>query len=231
MVSMTMGLSFATYETVRTPPPPSSGSRHIPFFEALASLGAESHPSWPALQAGLLVLRLVDGWLEEGRHAAQTTPRGIRAVRAAVRQIERHPPNRRPLARLVLTVGAASRVRRRRAHRDVSAVAPWLLAYGRSLALTGWPALAADVYETTLSHLAFTDHPDLVIEANLCLGAAARTAGALAGGSLAYERAATLSAATGDVVGALRADAGTAALTVTDAPTARHGRDSLRYAL
>jgi hypothetical protein len=229
--SVTAGLGFATYATVRTPPLPSHGIRHIPFFAALASLGDESHPSWPELQAGLLVLRLVDGWLEHGRQSAQTTERGIRAVRAAVRQIERHHPNRRPLARLVRTVGAASRVRRRRSHRDVIAVAPWLIAYGRSLAKTGWPALAADVHENTLSHLAFTDSPDLVIAANLCLGAAARAAGDLARAVLAYERAATLAAATGDVVGALRAEAGTAALAVTDAPTARHGRDSLRYAL
>jgi hypothetical protein len=225
-----VGVNFATYAAVRTPLAP-YGIRHLPFFEALASLGDEAHPAWIPLQAGLLVLRLTDGWLEEGRRAAQTTRRGIRAVRAAVRQIERRHPNRRPLARLVLTISAAARVRRRRSPRDVLALAPWLLAYGRSLGLTGWPALAADVYETALAHLSLDDHRDLVIEANLRLGAAARTAGNLAGATLAYERAATLSAAAGDVVGALRAEAGTAALAVTDAPTARHGRDALRYAL
>jgi hypothetical protein len=233
MLGTSMGVNFATYAFVRTPHVP-YGIRHVPFFEALAGLGDECDPAWTPLQAGLLVLRLVDGWLEEGSRAAQTTPRGIRAVRAAVRQIDRTDPNRRPLARLVLTVGAATRARRRRRRRstrDVLAIAPWLLDYGRSLGLSGWPALAADVYETALSHLAFADQPDLVIDTNLRLGSVARTAGDLAGATLAYERAATLTAATGDVLGALRAEAGTAALAVTDAPTARHGRDSLRYAL
>jgi hypothetical protein len=225
-----VGALFARYAAVRTHSPP-QGIRHLPFFEALANLGDESNPSWLPLQAGLLVLRLVDGWLEEGHHAAQATPLGIRAVRAAVRRIPRHHAHRRPLARLVLTLGAAARVRRRRSPRDLPAVIPWLLAYGRALSLTARPALAADVYETALSHLAFTEHPDIVIEANLRLGSVLRAAGDGPAATLAYERAATLAAATGDVVGALRAEAGTAALTVTDAPAARQGRDALRYAL
>jgi hypothetical protein len=131
----------------------------------------------------------------------------------------------------VTTIQASARNRRRRSDRDLAALAPWLLAYGRTLGLAGWPTLAADVYETTVSHLAMADQTDLVIEANLRLGSVARVAGDLPRATIAYERAATLAAATGDVVGALRAEAGTAALAVTDAPLARHGRDRLRYAL
>jgi hypothetical protein len=225
-----MGVGFAPYLVVRTPPA-QCGIRHLAFFEALAGLGEEIHPDWVPLQAGLLVLRLVDGWLEDGHRAAQATSWGIRAVRDAVRQIERRHPARRPLARLVTTIRASARNRRRRSARDLIALTPWLLAYGRTLGLVGRPSLAADVYETAISHLTAADHTDLLIEANLRLGSAARVAGDLPRATLAYERAATLTAATGDIVGALRAEAGTAALAVTDAPRARHGRDRLRYAL
>ncbi|HWZ61051.1 MAG TPA: hypothetical protein VNW46_18850, partial [Gemmatimonadaceae bacterium] len=225
-----MGVLFATYTAVRSPRIP-HGIRHLPFFEALAEMGEESHPDWVPLQAGLLVLRLTDGWLQSGRRAAQASPRGIRAVRASVRKIDRRHPVRRPLARLVASIHTSALAHRHRPTRDVAPLAPWLFAYGRALGLTGWPALAADVYDTTAAHLSTGDHADLLIEANLRLGAVARTAGDSARAMLAYERAATLAAAAGDVVGALRAEAGTAALAVTDAPTARHGRDRLRYAL
>jgi hypothetical protein len=225
-----MGVIFATYEQVRLPRV-QHGIRHLPFFEALADMGDESHPEWVPLQAGLLVLRLIDGWLEDGRRAAQATPRGIRAVRAAVRKIDRRYPGRRPLARLVTTIHTASRARGRRPPRSAATLAPWLLSYGRSLGLTGRPALAADVYDSTAAHLATSDNIDLIIEANLRLGSVARAASDLPRATLAYERAATLAAATGDVVAALRAEAGTAALAVSDAPSAKQGRDGLRYSL
>jgi hypothetical protein len=233
-----MGVVFASYEAVRSRRAP-HGIRHLPFFEALADVGDESHPEWVPLQAGLLVLRLTDGWLEDGRRAAQATPRGIRAVRAAVRKIDRRHPTRRPLSRLVATIHTAARGRRR--NRRASTLGPWLLSYARTLGLTGRPALAADVYESTIAHLTTADSTettespsnniDLIIEANLRLGSVARTAGDPLRATLAYERAATLAAATGDIVGALRAEAGTAALAITDAPSAKQGRDSLRYAL
>jgi hypothetical protein len=232
-----MGVVFASYEAVRSRRAP-HGIRHLPFFEALADVGDESHPEWVPLQAGLLVLRLTDGWLEDGRRAAQATPRGIRAVRAAVRKIDRRHPTRRPLSRLVATIHTAARGRRR--NRRASTLGPWLLSYARTLGLTGRPALAADVYESTIGHLTAVENTartngaeniDLIIEANLRLGSVARTAGDPLRATLAYERAATLAAATGDIVGALRAEAGTAALAITDAPSAKQGRDSLRYAL
>ena len=42
--------------------------------------------------------------------------------------------------------------------------------------MTGRPALAADVYDTTAAHLTTSDNIDLVIEANLRLGSVALAA-------------------------------------------------------
>ena len=39
--------------------------RHLPFFEEVAS-HAEGDPQWRSAMAGLVVLRLVDAWLEDG---------------------------------------------------------------------------------------------------------------------------------------------------------------------
>ena len=42
--------------------------RHLPFFTELAALEGED-PSWRSVTAGLVVLRLVDSWIEEGAAA------------------------------------------------------------------------------------------------------------------------------------------------------------------
>jgi hypothetical protein len=41
------------------------GTRHLPFFAELAALD-DGDSSWRAVSAGLVVLRLVDAWIEEG---------------------------------------------------------------------------------------------------------------------------------------------------------------------
>ncbi|HEY2066024.1 MAG TPA: hypothetical protein VGG84_08680, partial [Gemmatimonadaceae bacterium] len=44
------------------------GPRHLPFFAELASLD-EADPNWRSVSAGIVVLRLVDAWIEEGAAA------------------------------------------------------------------------------------------------------------------------------------------------------------------
>ena len=196
----------------------------------LGDLGDESHPDWAPLQSGLLVLRLVDGWLEDGARGAPVTSWGIRALLANLRAIPRAHPARRPLRRVVRAIRTA----RRRRSPNPCPIARWLLAYARTLDADGWPTLAIDVYQTIAGHLNIlpphcTRTHDLLLQTNLRLGSAARSIGDLAQATLAYERAATLAAVLGDIVGALRAEAGTASLTTAEA--ARHGRDRLRLAL
>ena len=54
---------------------PNRTLHHPAFFQALAGM-EESSTAWPATAAGLVVLRLVEAWLEEGAAVAhrQTLP-------------------------------------------------------------------------------------------------------------------------------------------------------------
>src|SRR5687768_10912439 len=57
--------------------------RHSAFFSELSSLG-DSDSSWRAVTAGLVVLRLVDAWVEEGAQVVTADNWGVRSVRAAI---------------------------------------------------------------------------------------------------------------------------------------------------
>jgi len=57
--------------------------RHQAFFTELAALRGDD-PSWRAVTAGLVVLRLVDAWVEEGSRVVAADSWGVRSVRAAI---------------------------------------------------------------------------------------------------------------------------------------------------
>src|SRR5687768_1675849 len=57
--------------------------RHSAFFSELSSLG-DSDSTWRAVTAGLVVLRLVDAWVEEGAQVVTADNWGVRSVRAAI---------------------------------------------------------------------------------------------------------------------------------------------------
>src|SRR3712207_3703847 len=51
--------------------------RHLAFFEELSALD-EGDAEWRAMSAGLVVLRLVDAWMEEGAHVVTGDAWGLR---------------------------------------------------------------------------------------------------------------------------------------------------------
>ncbi|MDB4881148.1 MAG: hypothetical protein JWL60_2594, partial [Gemmatimonadetes bacterium] len=118
--------------------------RHLPFFSELASLD-ESDASWRSVSAGLVTLRLVDAWIDEGAEAVTADGWGMRSVCAAIEEMPAGVP-----ARAILT-GIVDAVRTSRAS-DMHSVAPRLMAYARSLDLDAKWTLAADVYETVIAH-------------------------------------------------------------------------------
>src|SRR5437763_16934318 len=98
--------------------------RHVAFFTELAAL-ENSDISWRAVTAGLVVLRLVDAWVEEGASVVSAESWGVRAVRAAVNDVPERMPARALLGGIVdaLTSARAG---------DLHAVAPRLMAYAKS---------------------------------------------------------------------------------------------------
>ncbi|HEX2781809.1 MAG TPA: hypothetical protein VHM30_20045, partial [Gemmatimonadaceae bacterium] len=171
--------------------------RHLPFFEALAAL--DDHAvEWRATTAGLVVLRLVDAWFDEGVAATRAGAWGVDAVRDAVDAMPSGDPSRAILAGVLQAMTDAPRV-------DFTLVAPRLMAYGRALHFDAKWRLAADVYETVLAHAHPIDEADVYIDASMQLGYCSRMVGAWEEAATAYAEAGRVAMSIGDVVGILRA--------------------------
>jgi tetratricopeptide (TPR) repeat protein len=178
------------------------GARHLPFFAELAGL-EDGDPSWRSVSAGLVVLRLVDAWIEEGSAAVAADGWGMRSVEAAIEEVPTGLPARGVL-RSVVEALKSSPVS------DMHAIAPRLMAYARSLDLDAKWALAADVYETVIAHVHPTEESDVAITAHLRLAMVLRHLGELERSLGTYQTARTLAHTHDDLVGVLRAEVGCA---------------------
>lgn len=176
--------------------------RHRAFFTELASLG-DADPSWRAVTAGLVVLRLVEAWVEEGAGVVAADSWGVRSVRTAIEDMPVGMPARTLLAGVVDALISAR-------GGDLHAVAPRLMAYARSLDLEAHWALAADVYETILNHVHPVEDADVAVNALLRRGYCLRQTGDLTGASAVYATAAEVATRSGDIIGALHARIGEA---------------------
>jgi tetratricopeptide (TPR) repeat protein len=176
--------------------------RHLPFFAELASLEGED-PSWRSVTAGLVVLRLVDSWIEEGAAAVSADSWGVRSVRAAVEDMPAGVPARTILTGVVDALTSAH-------GGDLHAVAPRLMAYARSLDLDAKWALSADVYETVISHAHPVEDSDVAVNALLRRANCLRELGDLPAAILAYGAAAQVARANNDMMSDLRARIGEA---------------------
>ncbi len=185
---------------------PSGRLRHAAFFEALAGL-SETDAEWPATSAGLMVLRMVDGWLNEGSEAPQVSVWGLQGVRGAIDTIPRDQAAWSILTSIVDSVESAHTP-------DIRPLAPRLMAYGRCLDHEArWPQ-AIDVYESTLRYMPTTLDPHLVIDAQMRLAHCFRVIGRFDEAALAYDRARRTGTAAGDPVKVLHARVGEGTLAV-----------------
>ena len=181
--------------------------RHLPFFTELASL-EEDDPSWRAVSAGLVFLRLVDAWIEDGASVVAADGWGVRSVQACLEEMPVGLP-----ARAILTSALGTLVAAR--YGDMHAVAPRLMAYARTLDLDAKWALAADVYDTVLAHVHPEEESEVVVTALLRRGHCVRELGDLAGATESFTTAADLAHRTGDMIGTLRARIGEAKIVVS----------------
>lgn len=180
--------------------------RHFAFFEALAAAD-ESDPSWKTISAGLVVMRLVDQWIEDGKASTRLSAWSVNAVRDAIDDIPQTTPLRRSLTGIVDGVVSLTDV-------DMHALSPRLMAYGQALEYESKWALAIDVYRTIVEHTHPVDAADIAVSAHIQLAFCLRTVGDLEGSAVAYERAAIVANASGNIVGVLRARLGDARLAI-----------------
>lgn len=169
--------------------------RHLPFFEEVAS-HEEEGPAWRMATAGLVVLRLVDAWLENAATTADDEW-GIRSVRQAVDNVDDGTPIRTILGRVVDALEAR--------RPDIHVVISPLMAYGKALEFDAKWTLAADVYHSVLAHLHPTQDADASIAAHMRLGYCYRSLHLIDDASEAFAAASEIARATGDIVNVLLA--------------------------
>lgn len=179
--------------------------RHLAFFQELAGM-EESDVEWRAVSAGLVALRLVDRWADEGAEVLRGDAWGVRAVRSAIEEVEGNAVVRTILTSVVDAVEGKSA--------EMSLVAPRLMAYGRALDYEGKFRLAADVYETLVAYSRPLEEPDLAIDANMRLAYCERMSGDLDRAAAAYARASEIAEGANDVAGVLRARIGDAKIAI-----------------
>lgn len=179
--------------------------RHLPFFEEIATL-EEGDPEWRAATAGLVVLRLVDVWLEEGPALTSDDAWTIRSVRNAIEEVEATTPIRSLLGRVL----DALQTRKP----DIHVVVTPLMAYAQALEYDAKWLLAADVYHTVLAHLHPVEDSDASIAAHLRLGSCYRNLQLIGEASLAFASASEIATAVGDMVGMLRSRIGDGSLAI-----------------
>ncbi|MEO8619943.1 MAG: hypothetical protein ABI625_02685 [bacterium] len=171
--------------------------RHLPFFTELASL-EECDPSWRSVSAGLVLLRLVDAWIEEGAAAVTADGWGVRSVAACLEEMPAGSPAR---AILMSALDALTSAR----SGDMHAVAPRLMAYARTLDTDAKWGLAADVYESVIAYTDPTHDAEDAISAHVRLSYCRRQLGELDAAEEIALQAGRIATAAGDLVGSLDA--------------------------
>ena len=171
--------------------------QHQPFFEALAACD-ESSPAWRGMSAGFVTLRLFDAWMMEGRSVIAHDGWGVRSVREAIHLVGHGSAIRALLTSAVDAMEQAPAF-------SATTVAPRLMAYARALQFDGQWALAADVYRTVLVYAQPVDDADVLIAANMNLGACLRVLADFPEAHIAYTTAAEIATLRDDVMNVLRA--------------------------
>src|ERR1700760_519983 len=93
--------------------------RHLSFFEELGKLD-ETDASWRSVSAGLVVMRLIDQWIEDGPHKSRMDTWAVGAVRESIAQIADTTPIRRILTSIVHVMVSSTAI-------DMHALCPRLM--------------------------------------------------------------------------------------------------------
>ncbi|MEP6496106.1 MAG: hypothetical protein ABJF01_25755 [bacterium] len=176
--------------------------RHFAFFEELGKMD-ERDPAWHSVSAGLVLLRLVDEWIDVGLGSNRPDAWSISAVREAIAEMPETTPLRRILTGVLDTIVSS----------DVVAnhvVSPRLMAFAQVLEYEAKWSLAADVYRTIVAHGHPMEDGDIVVPASIQLGLCLRNLGDLQGAADAYTDAGRVADSNGDLIGVLRARIGEA---------------------
>lgn len=185
----------------------SDSLRHLPFFEEIAA-HEEHQGEWRAATAGLVTLRLIDAWIDEGPDAVAPDSWSVRAVLGAIDAMDDGSPVPRILRGIVMkiTENAVSLT--------TGEVMTRLMAYARALEYEARWVLAADVYETVISCTHPVNESDSAVMAHIQYAVSLRMLGKFQDAQNAYATAGVIAQRAGDMIGVLRAQIGAAKISV-----------------
>jgi tetratricopeptide (TPR) repeat protein len=163
--------------------------KHLVYFENLAEVETDS-PEWNAVTAGLVVLRLMDTWIDLGSMTLRENAKGVQNVRESVMLVDENDPVRDTLLNLLRAVEVSR-------HPDMSRVLPALAGYGQELESQGKWRLSVDVYENFIEFCDPDDHHAL-IDAHMRMARGFRMLGEWDDAADNYARAGQHAAAEGD---------------------------------
>lgn len=177
---------------------------HLPFLSVLAA-SRDTDASANAVRAGLLVLRLVDAWMEDGARAVASDARATTAARTAIESISVGTPVRALLGEVLDAMLESP-------SRDFRAGGSRLLTYGYDLELDAQWALAIDVYDTILAHVHPDEDSDTTIRTQLRRGSCLRELGRFSESDVSYNVVTLQATNCGNTRWQLRAEIGRAML-------------------
>ena len=180
---------------------------HFPFFEALAKTPDESSSDWRTAKAGLLVLRMLDDWAEQGPEVITENVWGVHVVRRTVTLIDAGNPLRGLILNVLDTMREAP-------DGSPSDVIPQLMAYARGLEFDAKWALAADVYQTIIKRAHPVFDAAAIVGAYMCLGACYRVVANWKEATVAYKAAGSLAGLRGDIESVIRSEIAMAKLSM-----------------
>lgn len=169
--------------------------RHLAFFSFIATR-TEDDPQWRSATAGLLVLRLVDAWADDGREAI-VDGWAVPNVRSAIADVDAGTPIRSLLGRAIDAL--------EQPNATLSTVVSPLLAYGQALEYDAHFELAADVYHSVLAHIDPLADADNSVAANVRLAHCHHELGQHSDARATLRVAEEVASAAGDMIGVLRA--------------------------
>ena len=181
--------------------------RHLAFFEAVAA-HEEHQAEWRAATAGLVTLRLIDAWIDEGSEVVAPDSWNVRAVLKAIDAMDEGSTLPSILRSIVGAMQEAVGTT------NVHDVIPRLAAYGRALEYEAEWMLALDVYDTIVAHTHPLEESDAAAAAHIRRGYCLRTLGRLDSAQDAYRTASRIAATSGDMIGVLQARLGDAKIAV-----------------
>jgi tetratricopeptide (TPR) repeat protein len=132
------------------------------YFDALKPLNT-STDAWKSIVAGLVVLRLVDDWLDEGVSAIAKNPANVQAVREAIARVPEKDPVRSMLCNIIDIVTQSEQA-------AVQTIAASMFDYGRILHNVNYWTLARDVLISLLRRAGIAQDNEITAQAARHLG-------------------------------------------------------------